>query len=308
MKKLFITVILAFSMSMYAQHNPGAIPIVGVKDIAKSINFYVQVLDFKLKEAIPGPNGGFMHAEVALDTNMIMFSSSKEEANTGMYIYIHHQDVDTLHKNAKKSGANILKAPEDQFYGHRVFSLTDLDGYKLVFWSPIKDFSMLACESCNGPIEKGKYCANCVDDKGQPKDLKTVAEGMTNYYVSLGLDKDIAAKYTQSIINRDQLSPEAVVSAYYRAIKNSDKVKMLSLMTEKCQKHELSWERSFTNAIFSKNWQVIDHEISYTEEQGANAHISVRAVFKTPEKEADNEGMRFRLTKKDGKWWITDLG
>ena len=56
----------------------------------------------------------------------------------GIFTYIEVTDVDTQYDYIKKSGIIASSEPQDWPWGKREFAVKDPDGYKMVFYSPIK--------------------------------------------------------------------------------------------------------------------------------------------------------------------------
>jgi len=55
---------------------------------------------------------------------------------TGVAYYVQVRDVDAFGKRMKRKRVKLLTQPKTQFYGIRDCQLADLDGYRLVFFSP----------------------------------------------------------------------------------------------------------------------------------------------------------------------------
>jgi uncharacterized glyoxalase superfamily protein PhnB len=53
---------------------------------------------------------------------------------TGMYVYVHVDDVDAKHAELIKNGFRPSTEPRNWPWGNREFVLKDPDGYKIVFW------------------------------------------------------------------------------------------------------------------------------------------------------------------------------
>ena len=54
----------------------------------------------------------------------------------GASVYVAVADVDAFARKLKKRRTKALLAPKTQFYGLRELQVADLDGYRLVFYSP----------------------------------------------------------------------------------------------------------------------------------------------------------------------------
>jgi uncharacterized glyoxalase superfamily protein PhnB len=59
-------------------------------------------------------------------------------------------DVDRHFEHAKAEGAQIEKAPEDQFYGDRSYIAVDLEGHRWTFSTTIREVSRAEAEQALG--------------------------------------------------------------------------------------------------------------------------------------------------------------
>lgn len=111
-----------------------AMPVLGVADVAASIEHYTDKLGFALAGSW-GPEDGppgfailkFGAITIALDHD----PSATPRRDLAAYLYV--DDVDALHADFQARGARIARAPEDAFYGCRDFDALDLDGHRLCF-------------------------------------------------------------------------------------------------------------------------------------------------------------------------------
>ncbi|MBV9126236.1 MAG: VOC family protein [Planctomycetes bacterium] len=126
-------------------------PYLMVKDAATALDFYQRAFGLERKEAIKGPDGRIMHAEVVWHDSVIMFGSECEKepqikapATTGVQppvaLYLYCDDVDALFARATKAGARVGSAPQNQFYGDRTCKLFDPDGHVWFFATHVGDF------------------------------------------------------------------------------------------------------------------------------------------------------------------------
>lgn len=104
-----------------------------------------------------------------------------------------------------------------------------------------------------------------------------------------------------------QATPRRCVEAWFAAVAAGDREKALSLGTETWRRKEADWDRSFTNAFFKAGLKLKAYEIRSEEAEGEEVRVGVGALLLDPKGEEDGEGMRFRLKRIDGRWWITDL-
>jgi hypothetical protein len=100
----------------------------------------------------------------------------------------------------------------------------------------------------------------------------------------------------------------AVVEAYFAAAKVPDRDAMLALGTPEWQEKEKTGDRRFTPMIANGTFRLKSFEIREPSVAGDKATVSTRAVFVDKDGKEDPEGMRFGLVRKDGRWWISDLG
>lgn len=113
-----------------------------VKDVNKTIEFYTDVLDFKLVMTVP-TEGQFDFAilqsggiEVMLQSAESLtgeISSLKDRDIGGTFtLYIETEGVETLHEKIKDK-VTIVQDIHDTFYGTKEFAIEDINGYILAF-------------------------------------------------------------------------------------------------------------------------------------------------------------------------------
>jgi PhnB protein len=136
-------------------------PLFSVKSIEESYRFYTNVLGFMPGNVMPGPDGKWGHAEVTLGNVTLMFGrldqatmdptyakttyveNIKKGAVGGgvnMYINVGFASIDQYYAAVRERGAKPIKEPETKFWGDRVFSVQDPDGYMLTFAETVADF------------------------------------------------------------------------------------------------------------------------------------------------------------------------
>ena len=101
--------------------------------------------------SIPGPEGKLMHAEMTIADGVVMMGQtgmepscvsprSQNGVNTqSLYIYV--DDVDRHCERARAVGATIIRAPEDQFWGDRMYTARDLEGHSWSFAQAVREVS-----------------------------------------------------------------------------------------------------------------------------------------------------------------------
>ena len=149
-------------MSKSKQRHPNAIQLT-VASVPRAIRFYEEKLGFVLGESLPPEKP--VWAKMVFEGQAVMlgelpslaearqFGMDQEEievlkqdarafarggAGTGVQYYLKVKSVDALAKKLKKRRTKPLLPPKTQFYGIRELQVVDLDGYRLVFYSPAK--------------------------------------------------------------------------------------------------------------------------------------------------------------------------
>ncbi|MCU0863331.1 MAG: VOC family protein [Planctomycetes bacterium] len=141
--------------------HPNAIHLT-VASVPRSIRFYEEKLGFKQDGCWPEGDKP-VYAKMVLDGQVLMLGElpSLQEARQmgldadeldlvkqdaramargalgiGVSYYVLVADVDRFAAKMKKRRVKLLLGPKTQFYGARECALVDLDGYRLVFYSP----------------------------------------------------------------------------------------------------------------------------------------------------------------------------
>ena len=120
-------------------------PCLDCRNIAVSVDFYTNVLDFDLVVApdpAPDPDPqqfGSHYAAVSRDGDILHLSSHRRENGAfGSSIYVRVDNVDELCERFIQNGINLSvpeggKMPVDQTWGMREIGFRDPDGNKLTF-------------------------------------------------------------------------------------------------------------------------------------------------------------------------------
>lgn len=105
----------------------GLAPILNVKNVPASIDYYVQVLGFrKCWDWGNPPTFGC----VARDEVSIFFCEGAQ-GGPGMWMSIFVNDVDEIYEQYQNSGANIRQPPTNFSWGMREMNVEDIDGHRL---------------------------------------------------------------------------------------------------------------------------------------------------------------------------------
>ena len=103
-------------------------PILSVRDLSRSVRYYVDVLGFTNAEW-----GGDDFTLVARDTAGIYLCRG-EQGNAGTWLWVGVEDVAALHDEYTRSGAEIIEGPRNFPWAYEM-KVTDPDGHVLRFGS-----------------------------------------------------------------------------------------------------------------------------------------------------------------------------
>ena len=109
-------------------------------DLKKTAEFY-RGAGFDVKETDDGVRikmGDFTLAFIDERKTPIQNESGKTPKGLGIYIYVQVDDADAHYKFVKESGIIPRTEPRTWEWGKREFVVKDPDGYKIVFYSPVK--------------------------------------------------------------------------------------------------------------------------------------------------------------------------
>lgn len=107
------------------------IPVIGVADACRALEFYVERLGFQKQYAVGDPA---TYAVVSRDGQIIHFRNSDEPSSKndlGLYIWV--DGLDSFYEECLQKGVAITEPPTTQSYGMREFSLSDVNGIRVTF-------------------------------------------------------------------------------------------------------------------------------------------------------------------------------
>lgn len=126
-----------------------AAPILGVRDVRRTAEYYRDVLGFSLDPETgvfegAGDDPGGLYAIVERDGAAVHFqirrgdlpARRREPLERDVYIYV--DDVDALYAELRRRGASVPEPPRTAPYGLREIVAEDLDGYRVAFGAPVK--------------------------------------------------------------------------------------------------------------------------------------------------------------------------
>lgn len=126
-------------------------PMLAYADASAAIDFLTTVFGFTERFRLDMPDGSVGHAELELQGAVIALATAWRDAGivppselNGVHcqIAVLLDNVDAHYATAKKLGATITAAPEDQFHGHRMYRAVDPEGHRWVFQQKLRDVSV----------------------------------------------------------------------------------------------------------------------------------------------------------------------
>jgi PhnB protein len=114
-------------------------PYLRIKGAAAAIEFYKKAFGATEKFRLTEPSGRVGHAELELGAFTIMLSDEYPEmgiigpksiGGTSVSLHLHVDDADALIRRAVEAGAELVRPPEDAFYGERGGTVRDPFGHE----------------------------------------------------------------------------------------------------------------------------------------------------------------------------------
>lgn len=109
-----------------------------VADIPVAVSFYQKALGFTKRGLMNGPDGKAVHAELTLRGTVLMLGpesaamgrrTAKNVGASPATLYLYVENVDKVVEKATKLGATGQGPVMDMFWGDRVGTIVDPDGY-----------------------------------------------------------------------------------------------------------------------------------------------------------------------------------
>jgi PhnB protein len=145
---------------------PRVTPYLCVDGASAAIDFYVKVFGATERMRMTDPRGRVGHAELAIGDGVIMLSDEHPEigvlgpktiGGTPVMLSLYVEDVDATVEQAAASGATVLRAVENQFYGDRSGQIEDPFGHRWSVSTHVEDVA---------PDEMAKRAAAAMSDGG----------------------------------------------------------------------------------------------------------------------------------------------
>jgi catechol 2,3-dioxygenase-like lactoylglutathione lyase family enzyme len=174
-------------------------PSLRVRDVARAIEFYTTRLGFTLGFTWGGEPPGF--AGVTLDKVQIFLQRGDPGTVPGQ-VYFVVDDADALHAYQAAQGVVVLRAPADQEYELRDYTVADLDGNELTFghYKPSHE-PALEIERVDVPVRLERRLAAVLADLARHKGMtigNCLEETLLHTFEPLG--DGVANPHTQSDI------------------------------------------------------------------------------------------------------------
>lgn len=125
-------------------------PYLRVKNAPQAIEFYTQAFGAAEKFRLVEPGGRVGHAELDFGGTTLMLSEEFPEygikgpssvGGTTVSIHLHVDDADALLRQAVAAGAQVVREPQDHFYGERSGTVRDPFGHEWNIGHSIEEVS-----------------------------------------------------------------------------------------------------------------------------------------------------------------------
>lgn len=125
-----------------------AFPYLRTANATRAIDFYVRVFGAKEKFRLVEPSGRVGHAELDLGNVTLMLSDEFPEygirgpaavGGTTVSIHLHVDDADALIRKAVEAGAELVREPQNHFYGERSGTIRDPFGHEWLIGHSIEE-------------------------------------------------------------------------------------------------------------------------------------------------------------------------
>jgi uncharacterized glyoxalase superfamily protein PhnB len=129
---------------------PRITPYLCYKDVSAALEWLEHAFGFARREVIAAPDGAIMHAEMTYREAVIMMGPPCPEEETQSPLglngasqinYLYVDDVDAHHRQAVAAGAQGVSAPQEMFWGDRIYSAQDHEGHRWTFAQHVKDIA-----------------------------------------------------------------------------------------------------------------------------------------------------------------------
>ncbi|HEY7066707.1 MAG TPA: VOC family protein [Chloroflexota bacterium] len=121
---------------------PALLPGLTASDPQATLDWF-EKLGFEPTSVMELPDGSIGHAMLMRGGVGLMIGPCMQHqpGSSGMDLWIDvgEADLDALCEDARDEGIAVTQEPHDEFWGDRIFEVTDPDGYRLVFRKHVRD-------------------------------------------------------------------------------------------------------------------------------------------------------------------------
>ena len=135
-------------------------PAVFYQDPKAAIRWLEEAFGFELVMLIETPDGALAHSELSLGDGLIMVGNewhpdTKSPRSIGgkntQFLHLHIEtDIEAHCERARAAGAEIMQAPETQFYGDRTYRCRDPEGHIWTVGQTVKAVTREEAEQASG--------------------------------------------------------------------------------------------------------------------------------------------------------------
>ncbi len=114
-----------------------------VTSVEDTIRWYERTLNWKGHQDVFDEEGNCTFGSVGSGDRVLnLVRSSQELREPNFSIFISVDDVDEAFRVLKENGYDLGAGPTDTFWGGRVFSIKDINGYRLQFVEMVEDLTL----------------------------------------------------------------------------------------------------------------------------------------------------------------------
>ncbi|MEU4693783.1 VOC family protein [Actinoplanes sp. NPDC023714] len=125
-------------------------PCLVVDGAAQALAFYAEVFGATERMRLPGPGGTVAHAEIEIGDAVVIVEDADPQRGTAappagglpgtpVFQFLYVEDVDAVVARAAERGAEVKRAPENQFYGDRDAFVVDPYGHAWTVATHVED-------------------------------------------------------------------------------------------------------------------------------------------------------------------------
>jgi uncharacterized glyoxalase superfamily protein PhnB len=123
------------------------LPILAVKNYDASVKFYTEQLGFVSEFTMQGPDGTNSFGFVSKGEARLGLGQQPDvpHAGHGVYFMLYPEgdfDIDAYYAQVQQKGVPIAEEIKTEYWGDRVFSLKDPDGYHLAFGKTVQEIPL----------------------------------------------------------------------------------------------------------------------------------------------------------------------